>query len=78
MCIYIFKEQVHCKKLELNLLCQYDTLLAEDILFLDLSYGCYGNKTAASGLFCGAVQEGAVLPRLHLLLPSIPCGLGEH
>lgn len=54
MCIYIFKEQVHCKKLELNLLCQYDILLAEDILFMDISYGCYGNKAAASGPFCGA------------------------
>lgn len=52
-CVYIFKEQVRRKKLELNLLCQYDILLAEDNLFMDLSYGCYGNRTAASGPFCG-------------------------
>lgn len=55
ICEYIFKEQVHCKKLELNPLCQYDILLAEDILFMDFSYGCHSNKTAVSGPFCGTV-----------------------
>lgn len=61
--VYIFKKQVHCKKLELNLLCQHDILLAEDVLFMDTSYGCYGNRTAMRGLVCGAVQGRRHPPR---------------
>ena len=73
ICVYIFKEKVHYKKLELNLLCQYDILLAADILFMDLSYGCYGNKTAVSGPFCGAAQRRRCPPCA--APPASPCPL---
>lgn len=63
ICVYIFKKQVHCKKLELNLLRQHDILLAEEVLFMDTCYGCYGNKAAVSGVVRGAVQGRRRPPR---------------
>lgn len=58
MRVYIFKEQAHCKKLGRNL-CRCDLLLAEDVLFLALSYGCYSNNRSEWSLLWG--RAGRVL-----------------